>query len=47
MNIKLALLADHAGVTQGGKRVAAGIFDRLNPPELPWQHPTILDACIY
>lgn len=44
MNIELALLADYAAVTQEGKLVAAGIFHRLNPPELPWQHPTMFIA---
>ena len=44
MNVELALLADYAAVTQEGKLVAAGIFDRLNPPELPWQHPTMFIA---
>lgn len=44
MNVELALLADYAAVTQEGKLVAAGIFDRLTVPELPWQHPTMFIA---
>lgn len=44
MNVDLALLADYAAVTKEGKLVAAGIFDRLRPPKLPWQHPTMYIA---
>lgn len=41
MNIELALLADYAAVTKEGKLIAAGIFDRISPPQLPWHHPTM------
>lgn len=41
MNVELALLADYASVSRDGKLTAAGIFERLGPPELPWQHPTM------
>lgn len=44
MNVDLALLADYAAVTKEGKLIAAGIFDRLRPPKLPWQHPTMCIA---
>ena len=44
MNVELALLADYAAVTGEGKLVAAGIFDILAPPTLPWQHPTMFIA---
>jgi hypothetical protein len=44
VNIELALLADYAAVTKEGKLVAAGIFDLLTPPTLPWQHPTMFVA---
>ena len=44
MNVELALLADYAAVTNEGKLVAAGIFDLLRPPALPWQHPTMFIA---
>lgn len=44
MNVDLALLADYAAVTQEGKLMAAGIFDRIHPPQMPWQHPTMFVA---
>ena len=44
MNIELALLADYAAVANDGKLSAAGIFDRLAPPQMPWQHPTMYVA---
>lgn len=44
MNVELALLADYAAVTNEGKLVAAGIFDLLAPPTLPWHHPTMFVA---
>lgn len=44
MNVELALLADYAAVTNEGKLVAAGIFDILAPPRLPWHHPTMFIA---
>jgi len=44
VNVDLALLADYAAVTNEGKLIAAGIFDRLRPPQLPWHHPTMCIA---
>ena len=44
VNVELALLADYAAVTRDGKLLAAGIFDLLAPPALPWQHPTMFVA---
>lgn len=44
MNIELALLADYAAVANDGKLSAAGIFDRLAPLQMPWQHPTMYIA---
>lgn len=41
VNIELALLSDYAATTSDGKLIAAGIFDQLTPPRLPWQHPTM------
>lgn len=41
MNVDLALLADYASVSRENKLTAAGIFDRITPPELPWNHPTM------
>lgn len=44
MNVELALLADYAAVTKEGKLVAAGIFDVLLSPTLPWKQPTMYIA---
>lgn len=44
MDVEFALLADYAAVTNDGKLTAAGIFDRVTPPQLPWQHPTMFIA---
>lgn len=44
MNIELALLADYAAIANDGKLSAAGIFDRLAPLQMPWQHPTMYIA---
>jgi len=44
VNVELALLADYAAVTKDGKLIAAGIFDRLIPPQMPWHHPTMFIA---
>jgi len=41
VNIELALLSDYAAVMGDGKLMAAGIFDRLTPLKMPWQHPTM------
>ncbi len=39
MQVKLALLADHANVTAEGKLNILGIFDRINVNALPAVHP--------
>jgi len=39
MEVKLALLADYANVTQEGKLNVMGIFSVINAPVLPWVHP--------
>ena len=44
MNVELALLADYAAVTNDSKLIVAGIFDRLAPLAMPWQHPTMFIA---
>jgi hypothetical protein len=44
VNVELALLSDYAAVTKDNKLMAAGIFDRLAPLEMPWQHPTMFIA---
>ena len=44
MNVELALLADYAAVMKDEKLMAAGVFDRLAPLEMPWQHPTMFIA---
>jgi hypothetical protein len=44
MNVDLAALADYASETRDGKLIAAGIFDRIAPPTIPWQHPTMYIA---
>lgn len=41
MEIDLAVIADYAAVTQEGKLVIAGVFDRVLAPRLPWQHPSM------
>lgn len=41
MNIELALLADYAAVMSDGKLMVAGIFERVAPPQMPWQHPSM------
>ena len=44
MNIDFAVLADYASVAKDGKLSVAGMFDRLTPPKMPWQHPTMFIA---
>ena len=44
MNVELALLADYAAAAKDNKLTAAGIFDRLTPLSMPWQHPTMFIA---
>jgi len=39
MQVRLALLADHANVSVEGKLNIFGIFDRIGAPELPFVHP--------
>lgn len=39
MEVKLALLADYANVSKEGKLNVMGIFDTINAPSLPWNHP--------
>lgn len=39
MEVKLALLADYANVSREGKLNVMGIFDTINAPSLPWNHP--------
>jgi len=39
MQVKLALLADYANVTQESKLNVMGIFSIINAPVLPWVHP--------
>lgn len=41
MQVDLAVLADYAAVTQEGKLVIAGIFDRVVASRMPWQHPSM------
>jgi hypothetical protein len=41
LNVDLALLADYASISRENKLTAAGIFDLIRPPELPWSHPTM------
>jgi hypothetical protein len=35
MDVKLAVLADHASISLEGKLNIMGIFDEINPPRLP------------
>jgi hypothetical protein len=44
VNVELALLADYAVLAKDNKLTAAGIFDRLTPLTMPWQHPTMFIA---
>lgn len=39
MEVKLAVLADYANVSQDGKLNIMGIFQEVNPPELPFALP--------
>ena len=39
MDVKLAVLADFASITREGKLNILGIFDEINPPNLPAQLP--------
>lgn len=41
MLVDLAVLADYAAVTQEGKLVIGGIFDRVMAARMPWQHPSM------
>ncbi len=41
MEIDLAVVADYAAVTQEGKLVIAGVFDRVLATRLPWSHPSM------
>ncbi len=41
MRVTLAVLADHANVTQDGKLNIIGIFQEVNPPFLPFPLPQI------
>lgn len=39
MEVRLAVLADYANVSQDGKLNIMGIFQEVNPPELPFALP--------
>lgn len=39
MDLKFALLADHATLTRDGKLVIVGDFDAITAPKLPATHP--------
>jgi hypothetical protein len=39
MDVTLAILADYANVSQDGKLNIMGIFQEVNPPELPFNVP--------
>lgn len=39
MDVNLAVLADYANVSQDGKLNIMGIFQEVNPPELPFALP--------
>lgn len=41
MEIDLAVLADYAAVTQEGKLIIGGIFERVMARQMPWQHPSM------
>jgi hypothetical protein len=39
MKVELFTLADYAVAVPGGKLTIVGTFDRLSPPQLPYQQP--------
>lgn len=41
MRVDIAAVADYASVTQEGKLVIGGAFDRIVAMQLPWRHPTM------
>ena len=41
MEVKLAVLADYASVSQQGKLNIMGVFTDINPPKLPFAMPTM------
>lgn len=47
MEVKLAALADFASLSREGKLSLLGIFDRVNPPSLPYTHPNMYLVIIF
>ena len=47
MEVKLAVLADHASISREGKLNIMGIFDEINPPSLPFALPILYVVVSY
>ncbi|TLM72842.1 MAG: hypothetical protein FDZ70_08090 [Actinobacteria bacterium] len=41
MRVDVAVVADYASITQEGKLILSGAFDRVAAMQLPWRHPTM------
>jgi len=47
MDVRLAVLADYANVSQEGKLNIMGVFSEVRPPALPFQLPTLYLVVVF
>ena len=47
MDVRLAVLADYANISQEGKLNIMGVFGEINPPVLPFALPTMYLVAVF